>query len=157
MIYSLDLNLVFDPLELSVGITPETLRETLQQQDYAKGKSNSINLKFQGCFIKFIICISALMMAIKLGEKQLVQNVIESVPYTHIELCVATTASVYVVRCLKFIALLLENTRHLEFYLTWVRHILTVHRFTVKGSNFMPVLLSLQKSLTKSFDEVGKL
>lgn len=37
LIYSLDIGLVFDPFELELGVTPDTVKEMLQKQDYAKG------------------------------------------------------------------------------------------------------------------------
>ncbi|KAK6626362.1 hypothetical protein RUM43_006673 [Polyplax serrata] len=135
LIYSLNMSMVFDPLELNVKITPEAVRETLQHENHSK----------------------ALMMAIKLGERSLVQFVIERVPHSDIELCVTTMSHVYIIRCLKFISSFLENSRHLEFYLSWIRQILTIHGSVLKGSNFLPILLGLQKSLTNYFDAVGKI
>ena len=96
-------------------------------------------------------------MAVKLGETHLVQNVLESVSYSDIELCVASISQVYVIRCMKFIVSLLENSKHLEFYLCWIKNILTIHGSAIKGVDFIPVLLSLQKNLTRNFDDIGKL
>lgn len=97
------------------------------------------------------------MMAIKLGEENLVQHTIESVPYSNIELCVTSMPQSYINRCLKFIITFLENSKHIQFYLTWVQHILTIHGAAIKGPNFLPILMGLQKNLTKCYDSVGKL
>lgn len=37
IMYQLDLALVFDPLELKLSITPDTVQKTLQEGDYSKG------------------------------------------------------------------------------------------------------------------------
>lgn len=38
LVYSLDAGLVFDPFMLELGVTPESTRKTLENQDYAKGR-----------------------------------------------------------------------------------------------------------------------
>lgn len=52
LIYSLDIGLVFDPFQLEHGITPDTVKETLNKYEYAEGiniffriKSNNNNNK----------------------------------------------------------------------------------------------------------------
>jgi len=37
LIYSLDVGLVFDPFQLELGVTPDTVKETLEKCEYAKG------------------------------------------------------------------------------------------------------------------------
>lgn len=37
LIYSLDIGLMFDPFQLELGITPDTVKETLDKHDYTKG------------------------------------------------------------------------------------------------------------------------
>jgi len=37
LIYSLDVGLMFDPFQLELGVTPDTVRETLDKHEYAKG------------------------------------------------------------------------------------------------------------------------
>lgn len=39
LIYSLDIGLMFDPFQLELGVTPDTVKETLDERDYAKGTS----------------------------------------------------------------------------------------------------------------------
>lgn len=96
-------------------------------------------------------------MAIKLGDKKLIQHVVESVPPEAIQLCVSSFPAAYATRCLKFIADILETTRHLEFYLLWIRHMLTMHGAKMKGPDSLPVLLALQKFMKRSQDELGKM
>ncbi|XP_012140709.1 periodic tryptophan protein 2 homolog isoform X2 [Megachile rotundata] len=60
LIYALDVGLVFDPFQLELGITPETVKIALNAKEYSK----------------------ALMMSLRLNEKLLIQRVIESIPLT---------------------------------------------------------------------------
>lgn len=59
MIYSLDRGIVFDPFNLSIEVTPKSTKECLRKKEYSE----------------------ALTMAIKLNENDLVQMVIESIPF----------------------------------------------------------------------------
>lgn len=59
LIYSLDRGIVFDPLNLSLEVTPKKARECLQEQEYS----------------------TALLMALKLNETKLIEEIIEQIPY----------------------------------------------------------------------------
>ncbi|XP_066592091.1 periodic tryptophan protein 2 homolog [Prorops nasuta] len=135
LIYSLDVGLVFDPFELDIGITPETVEKTLKDQEYSK----------------------ALMMASKLNEKPLLRHVIEDIPYQQIELIVTNLPSVYAERILKFVAAEFESSRHIQFYLIWISTILTHHGSTISGVLHMPLLLLLQKNLQQKYDDLCKI
>lgn len=58
LIYSLDSGLIFDPFELDIDVTPTNIHKTLHQKKYTM----------------------AILMAFKLNEKKLIQEVIEAVP-----------------------------------------------------------------------------
>lgn len=60
LMYSLDSGVVFDPLNLSIEITPKTIRQHLICDDYS----------------------NALVMALKLNEANLIEEVIEKIPAT---------------------------------------------------------------------------
>lgn len=60
LIYSLDRGIVFDPLNLSLEVTPKAARECLEKHEYS----------------------TALLMALKLNENKLIEEIIEQVPYT---------------------------------------------------------------------------
>ncbi|XP_077256053.1 periodic tryptophan protein 2 homolog [Temnothorax americanus] len=135
LIYSLDIGLMFDPFQLELGVTPDTVKETLDKHDYAK----------------------ALMMALKLNEKLLTQQVIETIPYKEIELTTTSMPDVYIEKLLKFIAAELESTRHIHFYLLWVETILTKYGSRINTSLQMPVLLMLHKNMQKKYDDLSKI
>lgn len=59
LIYSLDRGIVFDPLNLSLEVTPKAARECLQQHEYS----------------------TAILMALKLNEVKLIEEIIEQIPH----------------------------------------------------------------------------
>lgn len=59
LVYSLDKGIVFDPYQLSIEVTPKQTRLLLQDEEYSK----------------------ALIMALKLNESNLTQEVIEQIPH----------------------------------------------------------------------------
>ncbi|XP_063980144.1 periodic tryptophan protein 2 homolog isoform X2 [Diachasmimorpha longicaudata] len=135
LIYSLDVGLVFDPFELEMGITTESVVETLEDGEYAK----------------------ALMMALRLNEKDLIRRVVENVPYGDVELTVVSVSQVYIEKLLKFIAVELEGTRHIHFYLIWIEIILTRVGHKINSPLQMPVLLTLQKNMQQKYDDLSKI
>lgn len=135
LIYSLDVGLVFDPFQLELGITPDTVKIALNIKEYAK----------------------ALMMALRLNEKQLIQRVVENIPLSDIELTATSLPDIYIDKILKFIASELELTRHIHFYLLWIETILTKHGPKINSSLQMPILLTLQKNMQKKYDDISKI
>jgi len=134
LIYSLDAGMVFDPFLLDESVTPDSIRKTLQDGDWAK----------------------ALMMSIKLNESDLIQEVMESIRPSDVEITVRSLPEVYMERTLKFVASSLESTHHVEFYLIWIQHLLTACGPRVQ-SQMTPILLTLHKNLTKKYEELAKL
>lgn len=61
LIYSLDQGIVFDPINLSLEVTPKAARDCLKNFEYS----------------------SALIMALKLNESNLILEIIEQIPYTN--------------------------------------------------------------------------
>ncbi|OAD61424.1 Periodic tryptophan protein 2 like protein, partial [Eufriesea mexicana] len=135
LIYSLDAGLVFDPFQLELGITPETVKKILNEKEYGK----------------------ALMMALKLNEKLLIKCVIENIPCSDIYLTVKDLSDIYIEKILKFIASELEFTRHIHFYFLWIEIILTNHGPRINTALQMPILLILQKNMQKKYDDLSKI
>ena len=65
LIYSLDHNLVFDPYDLEMEITPNNVKKTLQEEEYS----------------------TAVMLAFRLNEHALIQEVVENIPVKEGENC----------------------------------------------------------------------
>jgi periodic tryptophan protein 2 len=78
-----------------------------------------------------------------------------------VEMTVRSLPELYMERTLKFVASGLESTHHVEFYLIWVQYLLTAYGPTFqadsKQAHVMPILLTLQKNLTKKYEELAKM
>lgn len=57
--YYFSLGVVFDPLDLSLEVTPKAIKESLKEKDFSK----------------------ALIMALKLNETNMINLALESIPY----------------------------------------------------------------------------
>lgn len=137
LIYSLDSSLIFDPFDLDIEITPKTIKETLANQDYSL----------------------ALMQALRLNEEPLVIQVLEKIPSLSIEIVVDSLADNYIDKLMSFIAIQIEKSAHLEFYLNWSRSILYKHGNRIKQRSLakMSILCNLEKSLNKKFEDLAKM
>eukprot|EP00124_Ichthyophonus_hoferi_P002564 Ihof_evm3s179 gene=Ihof_evmTU3s179 len=136
LIYSLDDVLAFDPYDLDMDITPITVQKTLEAHEYPK----------------------ALAMAFRLNERSIIRSVLEGIPVVDVPLVVQAVPQSYVERLLGFLGSSLEKTAHLEFYLTWVFHLFSVHGRFIKDNSTrcMPMLQTLQKSATTHQDALAK-
>lgn len=97
------------------------------------------------------------MMSIKLNEAKLIQEVIEKIPVKDIELIVTNLSEKYIEKLLLILASALESSRHLEFYLHWAQIVLSVHGPKIQPQKNMPALLSLQKCLSRKYEELSKM
>jgi len=61
LVYSLDENVMFDPFELDVTVTPDRVREAVSEQQY----------------------LTAVMLALRLNEPSLVCHAVQHVPHPH--------------------------------------------------------------------------
>ncbi|WVR09619.1 hypothetical protein IAU60_006691 [Kwoniella sp. DSM 27419] len=140
LIYSLDESTTFDPFDLSLDLTPESVVSTMESGDH----------------------LIALIMALRLSEKPLIQRVYESVPPSSIRLVARQLPGVYVSQFLKFVADHMESSPHVEFDLLWTAAMLTSHgRFvkerrgelagTLRG--LVRGLMGLESSVAKLSDE----
>ncbi|NWS04589.1 PWP2 protein, partial [Motacilla alba] len=105
LLYSLDSGLVFDPFELDIDVTPSNIHKTLTQKEYTV----------------------AIVMAFKLNEKKLIQEVIEAVPSSEVDVVCSSLPDLYVEKLLEFLASAFETSCHLEFYLIWAHKLLMLH------------------------------
>lgn len=137
LIYSLDAQMLFDPFELDTSITPGQIREALRQQAFTR----------------------AILMALRLNEKKLVQEVLESVPKDEIEVVSSSLPELYVEKVLEFLASSFEVSRHLEFYLMWTQKLLLLHgqKLKARAGKLLPVVQFLQKSIQRHLDDISKL
>jgi periodic tryptophan protein 2 len=137
LIYSLDSTLIFDPFDFDMDITPRSIRENLENQDYSL----------------------ALMQALRLNEEALITLVIEKTPHLSIDIVIDALSDTYVDKLMAFIANQIERSAHIEFYLIWSQTILYKHgnRIKQRANDKLAVLCSLEKSLTKKFEDLSKM
>lgn len=137
LIYSLDETTTFDPFDLSLDLTPESILQTLAQGDH----------------------LIAVIMALRLSELPLIQRVYEAVPPHDIRLLARQLPTVYVEKLLRFIAEHIENSPHVEFALVWVAAILTSHGRWLKSrkNEMASVFRALQKALQGFETTIAKL
>ncbi|XP_061128225.1 PWP2 small subunit processome component [Syngnathus typhle] len=137
LIYSLDATLVFDPYDLDLDVTPASVRNQLRHQEWA----------------------AAIVLAFRLNEKALKQEVLETVPHQQISVVCGTLPDVYVEKLLDFVATCLEKSGHLQFYMTWAQSLLMLHGQKLKNRSgaILPTLHALQKSIQTHRDNLTKL
>ena len=130
LLYGLDDTTTFDPYDLDIDITPESLLETIEDGDH----------------------LLALIMAFRLNEQPLILRAYEAVPASDIRLIARQVPEVYLLTLLRFIALHMESSPHVEFDLCWSQALMTAHgRYLGQRSSgeFASVFRSLQRSIAE--------
>lgn len=133
MIYSLDKGIVFDPYQMSIEVTPKAARTLIREKEYS----------------------AALIMALKLNESNLVQEIIEQIPHRDIKLVLESLPENFVHRTVDFIASML-NSNHIEFYLKWTCAVLT--KFGQKSETIdSQSLINLHQNLNRKYEALNKM
>ncbi|XP_014678751.1 PREDICTED: periodic tryptophan protein 2 homolog [Priapulus caudatus] len=137
LVFSTDANLVFDPFELGVEVTQGSVRKTLQRKEYSL----------------------ALILAFRLNEQSLIRQVIECTPYNSVEHIARALPDDYVERTLRHVAVAMEASPHVQLYALWTHALLYTHgeRLKSRASALMPLLATLQKSLTHRYTDLNKI
>jgi periodic tryptophan protein 2 len=137
LIYSLDETVSFDPFDLSIDLTPQSILSVLSSREFLK----------------------ALVMAFRLTEKPLIQRVYESIPPGDIRLIARQLPLVYVPQLLRFVADHLERSPHLEFDLVWANALLMAHGryLRERSGEFASVFRALQKGLNDFEQSISRL
>ena len=137
LIYSLDDSITFDPFDLDMDLTPQSVLVVLANREHLK----------------------ALVMAFRLNEKPLVQKVYESVPRDDIRLLASQLPVTYIPTMLQFIASHMEKSPHMEFDLLWVNALLAAHGRYLRdrSTQFASVFRTLQRGLLGYQDTVSRM
>ncbi|KAG9220133.1 hypothetical protein CCMSSC00406_0007172 [Pleurotus cornucopiae] len=137
LIYSLDENITFDPFDLSMDLTPQAVLAVLGEREYLK----------------------ALIMALRLNERSLIQKVYESVPRGDIRLVARQVPVVYLAQLLRLIGEHMEMGPHLEFDLVWAGSVMAAHGRILRdrAGEYASVFRILQRALSGLEKEVGRL
>ncbi|KAF9225973.1 WD40 repeat-like protein [Gyrodon lividus] len=137
LIYSLDDTLAFDPFDLTIDLTPQSVLDVLAEREFLK----------------------ALVLAFRLNEKSLIQRIYESIPRSDVRLVARQVPVVYISALLQFIAEHLEKSPHLEFDLLWIRAVLMAYGRYLRdrSGEFAPVLRAAQKALGDVEQSISRL
>jgi periodic tryptophan protein 2 len=133
-VYSLDEDMIFDPISLTEAITPGAVESKLASGDYSM----------------------ALRMAVHLNEFALVKQVLEEIPYASITHVVRSIGPEHLERLMQFIAKIMEGSPHIEFYLQWCLQLLQTHGIHMdkhRGS-FMRAFRAMHKIAQTRHDEL---
>ena len=142
LLYSLDKEIVFDPYELDIDITPTTILAALKGKEYLK----------------------ALLMSLRLSQSQVTVKVIEGIPSPDIPLVIREFPESYLSRLLRFLNSYAERTPHVEFYLLWCSSLLTRFGRTLKSGkgeyagqvrNMQKDVLRVKTEIQAVGDEIG--
>ena len=136
LIYSLDSDFVFDPFDLDISITPNSILDTLEA---AKAGTTGDNTSF----------LKALVMAFRLNESNIIRAVYEGIAAADVPHVVDALPTVYLPRLLRFVASAAEETPRLEFNLIWIYSLLNSHGRYLKDNSgaFAPELRALQRAI----------
>lgn len=133
LVYSLDKGIVFDPFQMSLEVTPKATRHLLEDQEYS----------------------ASLIMALKLNEVNLLQEIVEQIPHNQIELVLDSLPDAFVKRTAEFIVKML-NTPHIEFYLKWTCALL--RKFGQKSDLIdSQVLINLHQNLVRKYESLNQM
>ncbi|RCK66116.1 Periodic tryptophan protein 2 [Candida viswanathii] len=141
LIYSINQEVIFDPFDLDVDVTPEATIESLNEKEY----------------------LIALVMAFRLNESYLIHKVLESIPLQDIQLVCQDLPVIYVNKVLNFIGELLvkQESPHIEYYLIFIRNILIQHGRYISENKFefqstMKLLSRFLNKTAKDVVNIGK-
>lgn len=137
LVYSLDDMILFDPFDLEIDITPDTVMEALEEPDYLR----------------------ALCMALRLNEKSVTHRVFEAIPSDTIPLVAPALPQKYLDKLLPFIGAHMETSPHIEYHLLWVNSLLSAHGAYLRShrGEYQPVFRALHKGVCRVRDDVAKL
>lgn len=136
-VYSLDDEMIFDPIALTEAITPLAVAKKLQSKQYGL----------------------ALRMALHLNEATLIEDVMEEIPYSSIALVVRSVGFEHLERLMHAISEVFPNSPHIEFYVQWILELLQTHGFQMekKRGLYMRAFRSLFKVTNSRYEDLKKL
>ena len=137
LVYSLDTEFYFDPFDLDIEITPNSILQALANGEFLR----------------------ALALAFRLNEKPLICRVYEATPIQNVPLIVKDLPSIYLPWLLRFLAQATEENSHLEFNLCWIETLLSFHGMYLKENawKFVPEMRIVQRAIEKTRIELGRL
>lgn len=137
LVFSLDSRRMFDPVDLDPSINPKSIYRTLKKGEYS----------------------NALVMALKLNEENVLQDIILGIPANSVQVVCSSVPAAYVNRFIGFMASMVETDPRIEEMLLWVRGLLTAHGSFIRNErNTMETnLRALHRSLSTHYSSIAKL
>ena len=135
-IYSLDDEMVFDPISLTEEITPSAVHTNLNNGNHGV----------------------ALLVSLHLNEFSLVKEVLEETPYAAIPHVVKSIGVEHLERLMQFLSKCMGGP-HVEFYTQWCLEILHTHGMYMEKhrSHFMRAFRSMYKSIQIQEDQLKQM
>ena len=141
----------FDPVDLDISITPFTvmtkMRRLLKKEDDHGDDEDeelkSDESKSSKSSDKGVDYMTILLMSLKLNDDWLIGKAMECIPIDFIPLVVKSMPLRYLPRIMDLSANHIGQSQYLEFYLLWIKSILTIHGTYLK-ENFTDYMASLK-------------
>jgi len=135
-IYSLDDDMIFDPISLTEEITPSAVQSNLISGNYSV----------------------ALLISLHLNEFSLVRQVLDETPYDSIHHVIKAVGHEHLERLLQFVSKILMESPHLEFYTQWCLEILHCHGMYMEKhrSTYMRAFRAMHRAVQIHHDELRK-
>jgi periodic tryptophan protein 2 len=133
-VYSLDDDMIFDPISLTEAITPGAVSAKVASGDHGM----------------------ALRMALHLNEFGLVKEVLENTPYGSIPHVVRTIGPEHLERLMQAVSKCMSTSPHVEFYLQWCLELLQTHGMHMERhrGSFMRAFRAMHKTIQTRHDEL---
>ncbi|CAI2348929.1 unnamed protein product [Caenorhabditis sp. 36 PRJEB53466] len=136
-IYSLDTVSLFDPFQLDSQTSPEVIRRALSMNDFT----------------------TALMASLRLNDGKFITDCMESTSISQIPLVARSLPLLYAERLLKWMSEgnVMSSTKHVHFYMLWLRAVLQEHGMHLKGHADVATLTGIQQIITHHSQYVTRL
>jgi len=136
-IYSLDDDMIFDPISLTEEITPGAVQSNLRSGNHG----------------------AALLISLHLNEFALVKQVLEETPYNSIPHVAKAVGHEHIERLLQFISKIMTDSPHLEFYIQWCLELLQTHGIYMEKhrGTYMRAFRAMHRSVQIHHDELRKI
>lgn len=133
-VYSLDDEMMFDPIQLTESVTPAAVQSKLNGGQYSV----------------------ALRMAIHLNEISLIKDVLDHTPYDKISLVVESIDPHHLEHVMQVVSTRLADSAHVEFFLHWCLQLLETHGLYMERhrSSFMRCYRSMYKTMWTKKDDL---
>ena len=137
LIYSVDDAIHFDPFDLDLDITPESVLTYLNEKEYTK----------------------SLVCAFKLGEHDLIDRVYSSTPHIQIPLVLRDIGQKYFEKFFQMILRQVESSPRIEFHMEWITHFFRLYTSALKSRSveYKPILRAILKSVKTLFNDFSSL